>query len=662
MSILSRASRIRCDGQERCSNCINKNHKCEYAPSKRGGPRVYKKKTPARNNIENEGRDTTTAEPDVDLETWFNSLDCIKNSGFGLATVGTPNNSSIDGMFDNIFFPKEQYTDSNPTPPKTSSFVRVYGNDRDILDAYYIFIHPYFPVLAPPLTCPPADRPLNGLDYPQRFPLNEASELKSSSPLSLAISAILALIPHPADQDYSKPESVQLRRAYAQSFAQYALNSIEIESEMTESNINPAKALSDGSPTGLDCRTPFHSRTPIILEPIITLCILSVYEYAQRGNLTKMRSRVAQALFVAKDMGLHSLGLEDDGFAEARRRAWWMTPPIIDVYDSEFTTPFPTFLSDPGAWGFFIRAQRAILSGTMFCHDLDKCLKTKSNLSWIPERMERITQETDELLSHVGPVLFESPPTVALIDPTEAVMATSMRSISRIKIYRRDCILHDIKAHRFCAFSDIPIFVKRHCDFEPVNNKTTTQIQLAPSQIPFKATTQLCSCNGLVQSVRSISSTMNMPGSASSPTSLSSPDSILSELGMSFPYTSYTSSKTCLKAALGIAHTINELPYPYTSSEASPGNAPRTMPAFACCAMQSSYVMLMLCYKAQTVQYSTPTDNDGHHSLVDDFLESVHKGLQYIVDALANYATAFEAIGGMRDEIENALEIAFLDF
>lgn len=72
-------------------------------------------------------------------------------------------------------------------------------------------------------------------------------------------------------------------------------------------------------------RQPFHPKTPVELESILALLILCTYEYAQRGNLSKMKYRAGQALALAMNMSLHSLGDEYDEFTEARRRAWWMT-------------------------------------------------------------------------------------------------------------------------------------------------------------------------------------------------------------------------------------------------------------------------------------------------------------------------------------------------
>ena len=152
------------------------------------------------------------------------------------------------------------------------------------------------------------------------------SNYEASSSLSLAILAILALIPHLDDPDPLGDEAVVFRRKYAESLAQSALESVNIESEVPASSTSPAQVLSEMSPSDLHQRVPFHPHLPVELESIVALCILSVYEYAQRGNMTRMRQRAGQAIMAAMDMSLHSeLDVELDGFTEARRRVWWMT-------------------------------------------------------------------------------------------------------------------------------------------------------------------------------------------------------------------------------------------------------------------------------------------------------------------------------------------------
>lgn len=198
------------------------------------------------------------------------------------------------------------------------------------LGAYYTYIHPYFPILPPPDTHQVVDNPeLGTRRAPDAFFNSQsAPDFEPSTPLSLAISATLALIPHPDDPDPSGTSSVHIRREQAQAFAQSAFESIEIESELIDSTTQPSEALSS-EPNPLN-RNPFHPQNPIENESIIALLLLSSYEYAQRGNIAKMRNRAGQALNAAIALGLH-LKVDDDDeyYAEANRRVWWMTVCLI---------------------------------------------------------------------------------------------------------------------------------------------------------------------------------------------------------------------------------------------------------------------------------------------------------------------------------------------
>ena len=159
------------------------------------------------------------------------------------------------------------------------------------------------------------------------FSIQNDPDFEPSTPLSLAISASLALIPHPDDPDPSGLHSVLQRREQAQALAQSAFESIEFESELPDSNSQPGEALSIDQ-NSLD-RQPFHIQNPLENESIIALLLLSTYEYAQRGNIAKLRNRAGQALNAALNLGLHAKGDEDGFFAEANRRVWWMTVSTI---------------------------------------------------------------------------------------------------------------------------------------------------------------------------------------------------------------------------------------------------------------------------------------------------------------------------------------------
>jgi hypothetical protein len=185
------------------------------------------------------------------------------------------------------------------------------------LNAYYIWIHPYFPILPPP------DTPVSPDDATPLLETKPMDITESSSPAALAMSAILALIPCAQDPNPLAENSILFRRKYAQFLAQSAFESIETESDKPQSSVEPSRALED-SDDDYD-RQPLHPSLPVELESVIALNLLSVYEYAQRGNLKKVRTRASAALMSALTMSLHLHQLKEDAFSEARRRVWWMT-------------------------------------------------------------------------------------------------------------------------------------------------------------------------------------------------------------------------------------------------------------------------------------------------------------------------------------------------
>lgn len=158
-------------------------------------------------------------------------------------------------------------------------------------------------------------------------PLSEtgslASDYRPYSPICLAISAILALTPLFPGEASRNAEARTARRNQAHDFATLCLNSIDVETELIESMISPQDALQKHFVE--HSRAQFHPHVPLSLESVLALLVLTVYEYAQRGNMTKMRARAGQALVMALDMGLCDKEDERERYAEARRRAWWMT-------------------------------------------------------------------------------------------------------------------------------------------------------------------------------------------------------------------------------------------------------------------------------------------------------------------------------------------------
>ncbi|KAI1468874.1 uncharacterized protein F4812DRAFT_424975 [Daldinia caldariorum] len=650
-----RASRTRCNGERPCASCVTKDRDCVYKPSRRGGPRIRKKARPL-----SDYHDLAISLPTHQEEIPQDAL-LIENyiePGAGLKPLADIWKDS-DAIYDNLF----QDALPNPLPNIRIPMVRTYGgNDRAILNAYYIWIHPYFPILPPPETAPEVDQ-VSPLFENQRGKFEEPT-----SAISLAISAILALIPCPQDPSPLEPDSILWRRTYSQFFAKAALESIESETERPESSISPPRALDDSDDEVF--REKFHSQVPLELESIIALDLLSVYEYAQRGNLKKMRARVGAALVAAMSQMLHIDNDEEDEYSEARRRTWWMTyicvcqgsivsntPPTFEVFASSFTAKYPTVKADPGAWPLFVEAQQAILAATQFVIDFNKARKEQSDMTRIFNRMKDLERILEPLITKSESWILNCPLTQP-VDKRESVLSQSLRCIARIKLNSAR-----IKVHRYCAFFDLAVFSAKHCDLKSTTEKQ--QVASSPDVI------QLQSCCTTLSSTPSVHSSPS--GGSVSPTlsSRSTPNADCCGFTyqptpvMTFPFSTHQSSKICLKSALNIAQAFDSLPYPNptgllcdTPCYIGPNSmliTPRTMPSFACCAMQCSYALLMVKDRTETM-YPSATGEAG--PLVDNLRDRLQQGLVSILVTLENYATAFEALGGMRDQIRDKVDLA----
>lgn len=646
------------------------------------------------------------------------SIDNYIDPGAGLKQLGDYYADS-DLIFDSLFMNDvsnfmsvEDRIDPTPSqvPIPIVPVVRTYKDDISILNAYYVYIHPYFPILPPP-EATPFDNPV------ARFK-NQAEDFEGdfepSSPIALAISAVLALIPCANDVSYASQGSLRFRRTYAQLMAQSAIEHIEAEDEIPESSIVPQDALSLESPSKPPAREPFHQDLPQELENIVALDILSVYEYAQRGNLKKMQSRAGQAFVDAMALNIHNC-TEEDRFSEARSRVWWMTyicvcqgsivsntRPAFAPFASSFRTKYPNVLSDSEAFPNFIQAQQAILSATQFVIDLSKALTENADMSHIYQRMHDLETMLEPLILQSEAFATQSTISTTTVDPSEELVGQTLRCMARIKLNSAR-----IKVHRYCAFFDLPVFTGKHCDL-----KSKTSLANDPNQEPRRW--HACSCSPWMPTPSTFStaspaasasqSTMSpsshsVQGSISSPRSDSNGSMLFPNVPtMSLcPFSSHESAKICLRSALNIAADFGRMPYPNPSAlppfpnntgtvPGAVGNgnasespifylsrtsgivAPRTMPSFACCAMQCAYSLLMVHEKTKTLYpYSYPgpvgevasmtADGvGGGPAVVGNLLSRLQQGLMSILGTLENYATAFEALGGMRDQIRNAIE------
>ncbi|KAF7884803.1 hypothetical protein EAF00_010621 [Botryotinia globosa] len=647
-----RAARTRCNGKTPCANCASRGCDCVYTPSKRGGARRRKKNTNSEGRIEQS--------PPNELLTGPAPVVSLVTPGAGLLQRDEQLDFDMDFAFDpnpqgnqesltlnDEFLPRNVLEGSFQMEAETP-IVRTYANDEDILSAYYVYIHPYFPVLPPPLINQAVDKLETGVQGPNDVLFHSRSnpQFQSASPMTLAISALLALIPHPDDPSPTSPESIILRRNQAQVFAQWAIDGVEIENEMIESIVDPGEALS--AQEMQIYRAQIHPQVRLETESTIALLLLCTYEYSQRGNISKMRKRCGQALVSAMDLGLHSKDKEDYVYAESDRRVWWMTyvcvcqgsilscmAPSILLSDPRFTTPLPTFGSDSDAWDVFLEAQRVIATATQFVIDLESSLKSESHDLKLWETMAGLERTIEPLVQNAEKWSHGNSDDM---EPSESVVAKSLRMMARIKLNSAR-----IKIHRYCAFSDMPVFTKKHCDLSSTPSM---------GQNPGTA----CSCsNNLQQATATLTLS---PGILNSPI----PDDISVFDSPILPFSGRFSSKICMQSAFNIAQSFRALPLPRPSdprntsywNSTRQANLPRMMPIFACCSMQASYSMIMLCHKTLAIKQASSFE-DGLRRRTDKLLFQLHEGIRMILDALENYSTANEALKGMRDQIRMAV-------
>lgn len=645
-----RASRTRCTGESPCASCKSRDRPCQYKPSRRGGPRVRKKQRPSEDDV---APSVESKPPDVDMPSNLLVENYI-NPGAGLKNINEVINDS-DTLFDTLFSNTTNFTGTT-TPPMSEAgpMARSYTSDFAILNAYYIWIHPYFPILPPPASPVLPDE--SGLLFESKpMDINE-----SLSPAALAIAAILALIPCAQDSNPLAEESILFRRKYAQFLAQSAFETIETESDNPQSSVEPSRALED-SDDEYSNRPPFHPSLPLELESVVAYDILSVYEYSQRGNLKRMRSRANAALITAMGMSLHMYN-EDDAFSEARRRVWWMTyacicqasivsnmKPSFDIFTPSFTTKMPTIATDGEAWPLFIKSQQAILTATQFVIDLNEALRLHGDMTNIYQKMVELEILLEPLVTASENSVPGCPPS-QLVDQFELSVAQALRCMTRIKLNSAR-----IKVHRYCAFFDLPVFPRKNCDLRPIQEKGKNDGQEL-RHWPSCCSTLLSGTSGHSNSSATASSPAHSMRSSPSDGGQSH-QSIMTPI---FPFSSHQSAKICLKSALSIAQAFDLMPYPNPINQVTDGPSyigpfsnvisPRTMPSFACCAMQCAYVLLMVHAKTQTM-YSTWSTDAG--SLANDLLSRLQQGILSILGTLENYGTAFEALSGMRDQIRD---------
>ena len=263
------------------------------------------------------------------------------------------------------------------------------------------------------------------------------------------------------------------------------------------------------------------------------------------------------------------------------------------------------------------------MSATQFVIELDVTLKTNSSTAEIWQRMLELEHTIEPLTSKADSWALESFPPVAL-DMSELKVAQALRGIARIKLNSAR-----IKLHRYCAFSDLPVFTKKHCDLKSVSDTSASD--------PASPMAPNCACSN---TFHELPNTLDLTLTQSPPR----------DCGI-LPFSANFSAKACLKSSFAIAQSFSSLPYPQPVFANDPipyfppvklDASPRMIPVFACCAMQSSYAMIMLSYKTRAMGFS------GNGQAATQLLGQLSNGLQMVLDALKNYSLAYEALGGQR--------------
>lgn len=277
--------------------------------------------------------------------------------------------------------------------------------------------------------------------------------------------------------------------------------------------------------------------------------------------------------------------------------------------------------------------------------ELKRAMTSGDDMLPIYRKMRELENYLDPLASAADTWILQSS-TSAPVDSSEEVVSRTLRCIARIKINSAR-----IKCHRYCAFLDVAVFTGKHCDLQ---SKTEGDGADHDSYKPLS-----CPCSVPTVSSGPTPSPSASNGSISPPNR--SPGSDSHRARVAAPFSSHQSAKICLRAALNIAQSFDDLPYPNahgqlclapcTLGPASATVAPRTMPSFACCAMQCAYALLMVLNKTMQLY----PDGAARGPLVDNMIAQLQGGLGSISSTLENYATAFEALGGMRDQIQGVI-------
>ncbi|GLA19614.1 hypothetical protein AnigIFM62618_007729 [Aspergillus niger] len=576
-----RASKIRCDGQNPCNNCTIHRQECQYQPSRRGGARRGPVAAEERARKKAQRLQNATRVSDHAITNDAFTLARPHTAQINAATpVSLPSPSPIETGYRPSDTPQENLESPGfPLSPKgpgtgqelrdtlsqPTRSLRVYRCDQDLINAYYIFIHPYLPLLPPPAVLQYVDKPKT-LNI--RLAQANASHLPywPTTSLGLALAALLALIPPPGDAYATDDETTTLRRSFADLFARSALDASE-ESLEPSSNFDLTKG---------PC-SPLHPDIPRKMEPVLALALLSLYECCQRGNVSKMRIRANQALTMAMDLSLHTQKSATN-CSDAIRRCWWSTmflvyhssiltasPPLITSEDFRITTPYTVIRGCREPWPYVVQAQSLLHRSCTIIRQLSN--ETIQDQGCLPFSLHNEIKHLESSLLDIA-TETDRYRCIANCQGTEADAERVLWAMSRILNHTARLLLHRVR-----AFPDRP--------------------------------------------VDSLSNNSNSASGTNTPLSTSR----RTEVDALFPVDDQESMRICIRSALLVSRVFRHLPTPNPMYSDTPTDgetlgfglelglssgfsrrstsSPRSLPYMAWCGMQSFYVLAMVLWRVR---------------------------------------------------------------
>ncbi|GKZ63155.1 hypothetical protein AnigIFM49718_011224 [Aspergillus niger] len=630
-AINSRAAKIRCNGQMPCAN-----EECRYQPSRRGGPRrgpvaaaeLAKKRarrlaerswSDIRNGDSDYPHDSRIREPNLlqlDFLSPTESLQQLRSNS--LENNCTEISSPLHGLGDVV-----ENVLGSMAVPKWS--IRAYQCDQDLINAYYIYIHPYLPFLPPPAV-PQYEDKCVAVAIRSTFVAPTEMPYWPVSPLALALAGILVLLPVPGESHPPEHETIALRRSYADLFARSALELLE-DSIESSSDGDMAKTL----------RSSLHPAVPRKLEAVYALGILSLYECCQKGNISRMRIRANQALTVAMDMSLHK-GTAHDNCSDAQRRCWWAT--ILLVYQSSIMIGSVGVMPQLLPLMTIESQQHFPSSGDVVSCEVGRLLITEGDHSNLSYSIRDEIQSLDSLILKLAAEVdrFRC---VTNYEGPEADASRNLWAISNALIHTARLILHRVR-----AFPDCTILTNDYYDY----------LAIGINQASHGAAHDFHLSTGRIAEINAL-----------------------------FPFTEQESVHICLHSALAISRIFRRLPVPSASrytdtAEAEapipwlswqPLASPRSVPYLACCQLQSFGILaVVLCRvrmatrSGNLASYSYLLDRPGSCSTRVQDAERLIEELQSGMEALGRSIqadTVFEGIIGVAKEVKRIWKSTVMD-